>query len=412
MQLDERVCKKLKTIAKPFLFDLSPHYLGTEGDRKPLFILAILAARSTPVTILLERKKRDSCMTKFAEYLGVLSNITFLDFKDVCPAGLPFEEYRQHFKDLRSKYFSIAAGSPSWMSSNKCDLILDFGDNNGPNRFVTKLLTSEDSQSVSFTSLCLPMDECPMWSNESDVLRLKDFCAARRIENRKIMLLAGSMCPTFDFKEIFQWVFSHKDWSFIIIGQLDRMIPRYFASKELMTKYLHTPNDSVLHFESIQYEDVLRFVDFSVSNGGAGSIFASLACGVPQSVAFSLPIQDMQGSDKNSNCLLLQNLKVGPKTTREKQVYNRNRPSMILNFDSFMKDVNENLSMYAANAVTYKEICKQEYKAFDQVCDDAFKVLGSCQGQLNCRKKLEEEPEIDIDDLLKAQRKFGIFPKS
>jgi hypothetical protein len=329
MQADEASCKRLKTIAKPLLFDLSPHFVGTEGDRKPLFILAILAARSTPVTILLEHKKRDSCMTKFAEYLGVTSNITFLDFKDVSPTGLPSKEYRQHFKDLRSKYFSIATGSPTWMSSNKCDIMLDLGDNNGPNRFVTKLLTVPDSHCVSFTSLCLPMDG-PMWSNETDVLRLRDFCAARRSNNQKIMLLAGSMCPTFDFKEIFHWVSTHKDWSFIIIGQLDRMQPRYFASKELMTNYLQTPNYSVLHFESIQYEDVLRFVDFFVGNGGAGSIYTALACGVPQSVAFSLPIQDMQGGDKNSNCGMLQNLKVGPKTTKEKKVYNHYKPCMIL----------------------------------------------------------------------------------
>jgi hypothetical protein len=64
---------------------------------------------------------------------------------------------------------------------------------------------------------------------------------------------------------------------------------------------------------------------------------------------------------------------------------------MILNFDSFMQDVNTHLDEYIANAVIYKQICKQECKDFDQGCDDAFKVLGSCQGQLNCRKKQEED---------------------
>ncbi len=401
MQPDQHLAKKIKiNCGKPLLFDLLPHCMGTEGDRKPLFILAILAARSGPVTILLHNKSRDSCMTKFAEYLGVTSNINFVNPPKMIE-GLPIEEYLQYFKDLRSQFFSIAAGSSSWMDSNECDLILNFGDNGGPNRFVTKLLT--ESGCVSFTSLCLPMDkECPMWSKDSDVKTLQEFCTFSKSQNRKIMLLAGSLCPTFDFQQVFQWIetSNNKKWSFIIIAKLDRIAPRYYASKELMTKYVYTSNDDVLHFENIEYEDVLRFVDFSVGNGGAGSIYTSLACGVPQSVGYAIKCNDLSGSDKNTNCRFLQKLKLGPPTTEGGLVYNRKVPRMIVNFDTFMEDVTRNLSIYSANAIIYKEVCKQEFQDFNLQCDDSFKVLRTEQGQLDCGKKKQDE-----------ETEFGLFPR-
>ena len=103
MQDNEPSCKRLKTLAKPLLFDLSPGLMATEGDRKPLFILAIVAARHTPVTILLETKERDSCMTKYAEYLGVTSNLTLLDRKSISREDLPIQDYLQKFEDLRSR---------------------------------------------------------------------------------------------------------------------------------------------------------------------------------------------------------------------------------------------------------------------------------------------------------------------
>jgi hypothetical protein len=424
MQANEPSCKRLKTTAKPLLFDLSPSSIGTEGDRKPLFILAILAARYTPVTVLLEMKERDSCITKYAEYLGVTSNLTLVDRKSITREDLPIQDYLQKIEDLRSRYvyfhlcflfihshfvrfFSIAAGSPTWMYSNKCDLMLDFGDNRGPNRFVTKLLTDE-SKCVSFASLCLPMDGSPMWSNSLYVTRLENFCAARRLEHRNIMLLAGSMCPTFDFKQVLQWVSDHKEWSFIIIGELDNIAPRYYASKELMAKYILTPNDSVLHFDFLEYEDVLRFVDFSVCNGGAGSVYGALAAGVPQSVAFVFP--NINGNDKHSNCRLLQALNVGPITTKETIIYNNKKPSMIVRFEKFMQDVTNNLPEYAANAVIYKQICKQEFQEFDQGLEASIAVLTSLQGQLNCKR--QNEDDNDSGDLVSLQRNFGIFPKS
>jgi hypothetical protein len=290
------------------------------------------------------------------------------------------------------RFFSIATEG-AWLSSNVADLLINLGDNNSPNRFVTKLLSDakgDNMGQVLFTSLCLPMDaKCPTWSNdEAKLLQLKQFADYQNQKSNKIMLLVGSMSQTFTFNQVLEWIEKNTEsgWSFIIVQKMELTYARDLASDELMTKYVKTPNNVVFHLENMEYEDCLRFVQFSVTNGGAGSIYASFAAGVPQAVAFSNPFSSMQGNDKCVNCKLLQELGVGPATTKSSTAYNRKKPKMILNFSEFMEQVKQNLPKYLEEALKCQAVCKQEFQEFDKRCDLTFDYLRSLEGQTHCAK--------------------------
>ena len=301
-------------MSKPLLFLITPG--GTSGDRKPLAILSVLAAYASldkPVTFAFRANalKSFAFIEKLARYLLG----THFRKKLILHMFLTAQEYKEFITpENLSKYciFSQASNSPGY------GILLDFGDNAGTNRFTSKLLTIRERLfSNYFGSLFLP-DVGLTWSNMASLRELRDF----RQENvdRKIMLLAGSLNVPFSIESIVEWVEKHADdttWAFILVNYKTQNMhtedkDEKKQNEHLVTKYVTTGYDARILIQRYytEFEDVMPFVDFVVTNCGAGSVTVPLAYGKPQTCRWD---DNTQGTDKKANSYVISDkLEVGP----------------------------------------------------------------------------------------------------
>ncbi len=314
--------------AKPLLFLIDG---GTVGDKKPLALLAIIAAAVSvlPVTLpLITSEKWHSFISKYAKFkLGDNWNekLHLLYFKDM---------YQQfHFFDnLKESYFTIST-TQILESLSGYSLFIDFGDNTSSNRFTSKLIAYKPKSNY-FGSLYLDFD----FASKLIYGDLNTFILENRTKNRKILLLAGSMSIPFLFDDITNWLktsSSSLSWAIILLGYQAMTIPQEFYDRLFLIQ------------EYIEYESIVPLCDFVISNCGAGSITIPLAYGIPQMCASFRPVT---GSDKYyNNRLITEIFKLGP-ITRSRQ------------FNEVMYEIQANLTLFQNHSRHYILKMRQEHK--------------------------------------------------
>jgi hypothetical protein len=335
---------------KPLLFWAKG---GTMGDLKPLAILAVIAARTskTPVTFVHRFNTHFRFLDKLARFM---IGDNYHEFLHIIPME-PLQPRNPNHKivvplnvtlfdtSTLDQYFSF--GQVGDLNSYAdYSVKLDFGDNGeSKNRFVSCLLSEYHPN--CFGSLYLPSKLT--WSSPIIMENLQNFKTAN--QGKKMMVIAGSLKLPISYYELFTWFETNENfsnWAFILLGYNDvtKTPSDFYAAKELMEKYFH--HDQVFIVQDyVEYEDVVKFADFFISNCGAGSVLVPLAAGVPQTCDW---IEEIQGSDKKSNLRSISPLvhHVGP-----------GRPD---NFPSLMKDLDKKLKMYSENSVKLARVVKLE----------------------------------------------------
>jgi hypothetical protein len=317
---------------KPILFLISPD--GTIGDRKPLAILAVLAAFASlePVTLCFPKLVEESFsfLEKFARFLMG----SHYEQKLIINRFATFNEYHNFIKTQLNNYCVFSQGTSVFNPGY--GILLDFGDNLGTNRFTSSLLTYNRQNSTFFGSVYLPKIGI-FWSKHS----LKKIQTFRNIHNNKqIMLILGSLQPVFPMESVIQWLEKNPNtnWRFMI--KTDESVTHPF----------------ILGFEEYyELEDLMEFVDFVVTNCGAGSITVPMAYGIPQSCNW-IGYQ-IDGSDKPWNANMIgQLLRVGPEMMLES--------GRKLSFFGLMNQVNENFNNYKEAALQVQKQMQFEMKLF------------------------------------------------
>jgi len=307
---------------KPLAFVLDPE--GTIGDQKPLAILAVIAAKASSDPVYLISTSWPTwiqSIKKLAKLFKVTKRLVFLL---ETPAG-PTDYFIITEVILRSD-------APSF------GIALDFGDNAGHNRFTSAIL-SRHRTSTYFGSLFLPIvKKAPFWSPMTELVAF-----VQRFP--KIVGIAGSLHPPVPFHEVKSWAKKHSDtWGVVLVGY------DVVASKNILV---------VRNW--IEYEDIVRVVDFWITNCGAGSVSVGLAAGVPQTCIRA----KSRGMDKTFNKrILVDTCKVGP-------VYRDENT-----FEEVMTDLIENYDFYKRNAFLYKKQFTLETKQMYRNMVRFFRKLG------------------------------------
>jgi hypothetical protein len=355
--------KKMSQV-KPLLFLAKG---GTMGDLKPLAILAVIAARTskTKVTFVYRLNTQFLFLDQLAQFM---LGDNYKDFLDI----VPMEPVRQrHSKIIETKtndlfdlssldqYFSFGQIADS-TSLADYSVKLDFGDNGqSKNRFVSCLLSAYRPFTRHFGSLYLPSKLT--WSSSVIMEQLQDF--KFKNQEKKIMVIAGSMQLPFSYYELFTWFEKNEEfkyWGFILVGYNDvnKTTSDYYASEELMEKYFHHNQVFILK-DYVEYEDLVKYADFFISNCGAGSVLVPLVAGVAQTCDW---IEHVSGEDKKSNL-------------RSISFVHHVGPGKLDNFPNLMKDLEVNLNVYTENALKCSRIVKNETEIMLENMSRFFELL-------------------------------------
>jgi hypothetical protein len=148
----------------------------------------------------------------------------------------------------------------------------------------------------------------PLWSDDLENLEnFKNFASEAKQQNKKVILVAGSMTPPISphILEVFltnntQYGDVNSYFSFILLGyskvigvnKLNKFKSRVFISKAY-----------------VEYEDAIRYCDFAITNGGAGSVTIPMVYGCPQLIITS---DSLPSGDKDVNKQDIRRLKLGP----------------------------------------------------------------------------------------------------
>ncbi len=279
VKMPPRESKREDRGPKPILFCFENSNFAT-ADIKPLAILAILAAKYArdPIHLLFPSKQPKLLFwEKLAhETIGAHWASRFIVHE--------LTEYSDR-KRLKAQSFCIGL---DLVREGVDGINLDFGDNDNSQpsmRFVTCILKGFNPDVPHFGGLYLPLDY--IWSG--DVGYLKHF----RGKHTKIVGIAGSRVPPVNLKDLVKWS-ATSDWACVLLGYKEAI-----ANASENRKVLEwLKSDKVLVIPSyMEFEDLIKFVDFWCSNCGAGSITVALAAGVPQ-VCGTL---GSVGKDKKSN---------------------------------------------------------------------------------------------------------------
>jgi hypothetical protein len=358
---------------KPLLF-VAEH--GTMGDLKPVVILAVIAARSSKMLVTLVHE--DEKQFRFLEKL-----VHFMLGKN--PSNFQVLKLSEFDTSTMDQYISFGA---SFAYTCK----LDFGDNGFKNRFVSCLFSKHASHMAHFGSLYLPSRIT--WSNPHVLQELQEFREYHR--NRNIMIFAGSLRLPISYKELFMWLENNPNqtsWAFILIGyhNLDAIPGMFFASKELMDKYFHNPNDNLLFLKDyVEFEDIVKYGDFIMTNCGAGSAFVPLVQGIAETCGW-VGDDYISGYDKKHNFETLGELGVGP--------------GKRLPIHKVLQDAEDNFQKYTENAQKASSFIKQETELMFQNMDEFFELLSTNIEMQNILETTGKIPEIfALPDCLSHKR--------
>lgn len=304
------------------------HFSATMGDLKPMVILAVIAAHFSkfPVTLVYDDLNKFRFLTKFATYVIGENFHTRLRFE---------KKNNYEHRSTNTLTFSPSIGGV------EADVPLDFGDTPSltrmlTNRFVSCLLRFTSQEPHQFGSLYLPL-EVP-WSDDAVLHELRTF--REQNASRKILVIAGSQTPPFWPEEILEWADTQTEWACIISSD------KVFQMMYKKASPQHIPYILLLE-QYVEYEDLVKFADFYISNCGAGSVAVALAAGCPQTCKWDT--NTAPAPDKKTNAVSLTKfLKVGP-------VFNES-------LDDTMVAVNKNLGSYKEAAQKAAQILKDEYK--------------------------------------------------
>jgi hypothetical protein len=322
---------------------------GTMGDLKPLAILAVIAARSskTRVTFVHRANTHFLFLDKFARFMigdNYQEHLRIMTLPDIRRINPELKEVNTNPFDMSTFDQYVSFGQIAEMSSYEdYSVKLDFGDNgDSPNRFVSCLLSWYKPTATHFGSLYLPSRLT--WSNTND---LREFTTRHR--DKRIMTIAGSMQLPVPYNELFKWFETNAEfqrWAFILVGYDDLRTTEaaYYAPEQLMDKYFHHHQVLIVK-DYVEYEDLMVFSDFFISNCGAGSVVIPLAAGVPQTCDW---LENISGADKLSNLR-----SIGP-------ALHHVGPRRMQNFPQVMEDITLNLDIYTTNAQKSAEMVKSE----------------------------------------------------
>jgi hypothetical protein len=338
--------------AKTLLFLWRGGKYFTQGDKKPLWILAVLAARGSVVPIYVHG---DDIYDAPLVIQNLATWFIGINWKDKLRI---IDTYSAEMNELRKSpqgYIQIETRHPAeqfWDSKN--NIVVDFGDNatssTKTHRFVTCLMSNYRPNDRHFGSLYLPLSF--NWSNAVDLKKLKHF----RTQHIKIICFAGSQNPPVTMDEINEWLKTKAGWGVVLIGWQWEYAETNTKLKDL------TLLKEVIHFDSMVYEDLVKEVDFFVSNCGAGSVAAAFAGGCPQQCDGT---KSMMGADKTANNTAITNSGVGP-IWRKKDT-----------FIEKMKEVDIKLDSYKTQAQKAKIKMENEYKHLWEFIPKLFERLSS-----------------------------------
>ena len=234
------------------------------------------------------------------------------------------------------------------------EILLDFGDNMGLNRFVLPCLTHKTNNkvNVNMTSIFLPIVPNIYWSYDKvNLENIKSFCKKAKQSEQKIILLLGSLEMVFHEDLLTTWLKMQKEkpkYVFIVVGghrnEKTKIVQKQYKNSIFFSKY-------------VEFEDVIKMVDFCITNCGAGSVAVPLVYGIPQSCSFL----QSGGYDKESNCNDILKYNVGPicRSNRNMRMYitqnNIDTDNIWLDFFiNMMKVIDTNFNIYKENAIKIK----------------------------------------------------------
>lgn len=252
--------------AKQVLFELNS---GTAGDQKPLALLAVHAAHALshitasypPIILLVYDWLFIQWLYIIEEYANYRMGSQWRQWLDIQKRYPPLSS------EERKRYIIFACSNHDILLGMDQTIYLDFGDNIGKNRFTSTLLSFKKTSSY-FGSIYLPILSDTFWSPLPTIHTF--FKHLKQWKGKKLVTMAGSLRPPFTMEEIEQWCLSHphSTWGFCLLGY-----PQPPSS---------LPENMFVISEMIQYEDIIGYTDFFITNCGAGSVGVALAAGIPQ----------------------------------------------------------------------------------------------------------------------------------
>jgi hypothetical protein len=332
---------------KPLFFRISTGRYYTQGDRKPMWILALLAARGSraPIYIVGDEIGRPLFENLASWYVG-------MNWRDKAHI---VDLYSEKFRAL-PKGIQFASFHPVETSlMKKVEIEVDFGDNatTERNRFVSCLLSKYRPNHRHFGSLYAPLQYD--WSDAETLDELRRF----RASHSKIACMAGSQVSPVSAPEIIDWLRQSPDWSVVLVGW------KWDTIEELVSN-----QRQVLIISHVQYEDVVKQVDFFITNCGAGSVTVALAAGCPQQCSSFVDRtigEKIVGNDKSENQRAIESLHVGPKWDDHPKT----------SFVDRMKEVDKNLDFYKRNAMEAKKTMDREFQHMWTKMPEFFAKLSS-----------------------------------
>jgi UDP:flavonoid glycosyltransferase YjiC (YdhE family) len=291
---------------------------STLGDKKPFLILCVISAQFSKVYIV-----GNSIPDFFEKYAKHILGISWKKQIIILHQCDNFENY--FVLSVNVKFNSIP------------DFNFDFGDTEGNARITTSLIPNYSKKFVG--PVYLPLHVC--WSN---VKALELFRNKHR--EKTCITLAGTQSACFNLGDVVLWLNNNPGYIVIFMG------------------YTTCEHDRVFILEDfIEFEDLIKFSDIWITNGGNGSVTIGLAFGIPQMCYWSSFIV---GMDKYANeHQISQVLKVGPI---------RNIEFYLVMFDFIM-----NMEQYVTNAKKIQEKIQLENDAMVKNMSIFFQELATSE---------------------------------
>jgi hypothetical protein len=137
--------------------------------------------------------------------------------------GIGFTGDERNSSSFYNKYLVFKCANNFNIILGTNEILLDFGDNLGENRFVLPCLThKKEDLSANMTSLFLPILPNMYWSYDRKNLKnIMEFCNKARQSEQKIILLLGSLEMVFHEHIVTTWLKMQKGkqkYVFIIVG--------------------------------------------------------------------------------------------------------------------------------------------------------------------------------------------------
>lgn len=198
--------------------------------------------------------------------------------------------------------------------------------------------------------------------------------------------MAGLLRPPLEIKEIEEWLTTTSNWVVILLGY-----------------NINLKNDLILiPLNYIEYEDIVKFADFFISNCGSGSVVAGMANGVPQGCSI-ISDRHFHGKDKVDNLVAISEYQLSPvKNFRS-----------LLNHDEFsltelMRDVDKHFQTISINAAKISSEIKVESELQMRNMNEFFYALTTSQFLQDEMIQTGKIPEIFALPDCRQSRNFSL----